>query len=240
MPYRRKKLTFAISSLDEFLSKSFKSLMRYRRNHSNNIIIIIIIIIIYTVCSVPQGSVLGPLLFIVYTADLADIVEKQGVSLHAFIDDTQVYLHFVAPIRRQLPPNWNDALQMSATGCQQTDWSSIRTRLSYSGSDRDTAFPARLLSSSTATRPDSIAARDHVRLLGVTLSSCLSLDRYVSTVSAFGFWLRQLRRYRRSLDTESAVTLVHAFVTSRIDYCKVCGRIFAASRVSRSSSFLEC
>ena len=33
--------------------------------------------------------------------------------------------------------------------------------------------------------------------------------------------MRQLQRVRRSLDTESAATLVHAFVTSRIDYCYV-------------------
>ena len=33
------------------------------------------------------------------------------------------------------------------------------------------------------------------------------------------YWLRQLRRTRRSLDQESAATLVHAFVTSRVDYC---------------------
>ena len=32
------------------------------------------------------------------------------------------------------------------------------------------------------------------------------------------FQLHQLRRVRRSLDRDSAATLVHAFVTSRIDY----------------------
>ena len=33
--------------------------------------------------------------------------------------------------------------------------------------------------------------------------------------------MRQLRRVRRSLDTQTAATLVHAFVTHRIDYCNV-------------------
>ena len=59
-----------------------------------------------------------------------------------------------------------------------------------------------------------------VRLLGVTISSDLSLQRHVSNVSATSFyWLRQLRRVRRSLDSESAATFVHAFVTSRVDQC---------------------
>ena len=33
------------------------------------------------------------------------------------------------------------------------------------------------------------------------------------------FQLRQLRRVRRSLDADTAATLIQAFVTSRIDYC---------------------
>jgi len=67
---------------------------------------------------------------------------------------------------------------------------------------------------------DSTEARDHVRLLGVTLSSDLSLDRYATIVSATSFyWLLQLRRSPRSLYTVSATTLVHAFVSSRVDHC---------------------
>jgi len=33
------------------------------------------------------------------------------------------------------------------------------------------------------------------------------------------FWLRQLRRVQRSLNVESVKTLVHAVVTTRLDYC---------------------
>jgi len=52
------------------------------------------------------------------------------------------------------------------------------------------------------------------------LSSDCSLDQHVSIVSVSCFhWLHQLRRSRRSVDAEPAVTLIHAFVASRIDYC---------------------
>jgi len=67
---------------------------------------------------------------------------------------------------------------------------------------------------------DTVTASDYVRVLGVTFSSDLTLEKPVSKTCAAGFyWLRQLRRIRRSLDEESAATLVHAFMTSRIDYC---------------------
>ena len=37
------------------------------------------------------------------------------------------------------------------------------------------------------------------------------------------FWLRQLRRVRRSLNDESVKTLFHGFVTARVDYCNMVG-----------------
>jgi len=42
----------------------------------------------WIVCSVPQGSVLGPQLFIMYAADLADNVKEHKVNLHGCADDT--------------------------------------------------------------------------------------------------------------------------------------------------------
>ena len=45
--------------------------------------------IVYILCSVLQGSVLGPRLFILYYADLEDIANEHCVTLHSFADDTQ-------------------------------------------------------------------------------------------------------------------------------------------------------
>jgi len=49
--------------------------------------------VVQWVCySILQGSDLGSLLFILYTADLSTVVASHGLTLHYYADDCQLYL----------------------------------------------------------------------------------------------------------------------------------------------------
>jgi len=133
--------------------------------------------VVYVTCSVPQGSVLGPLFFILYMADLADRVAKYVVSLHSYADDTQLYLHLC---RNEIASSV-DKLElyvldighwMSANRLKNAN----KTELLFASSSHSCATLSHIRHPVLQLGTDTAVASSHVCLLGVDISSDLSLD----------------------------------------------------------------
>jgi len=133
--------------------------------------------------------VLGPLFFILYMADLADRVVKYGVSLHAYADDTQLYLHF----RSDEMASSADLLERCVLdighwmSANRLKLNADKTELLFAPSSH---FCAALKGSYPTLKLGTVTAvtSSHVRLLGVDILLDLSVDRHVSRVCAGCFY----------------------------------------------------
>ncbi len=67
---------------------------------------------------------------------------------------------------------------------------------------------------------DKIPVSDKSNNLGVIFDAGMTMKPHINNVCKSGYYhLRNISRIRKCLTKDSCVTLVHAFVTSRLDYC---------------------
>jgi hypothetical protein len=169
---------------------------------------------------VPQGSVLGPVLFVLYTAPLADIMTTHSVLHHSYADDTQ--------LQKSADPKGFDTLVNSMQECIRDvkSWMTFnKLRLNDEKTEVMVVSSPRI--STSLQLPDSITIgnatvpySDSVKNLGVTLDSHLTMHAQIlSIVRAVNYELRRIGSIRHYLSEQATQTLVSAFILSRLDYC---------------------
>ena len=162
--------------------------------------------------------VLGSLLYVLFTAKIPQIIRSSGLSAHQYADDVQV-------CRAAGAVDAMDRLQTVLDDLHQWMQSNRsklnpdKTQFIWLGNHCQLQkIDHQLLSA----RFPEVVFQDLVTDLGVTLDRELTMSTHVGNTINSGFYhLCQLRLIRRHLTDETAATLVHAFVLTRIDYCKI-------------------
>ena len=170
-------------------------------------------------CGVPQGSVLGPLLFLIYVSDIPRIMRGFNFEVHQFADDIIIYGSCVPSSLNELSENLSSCID-SVNECLKSN----RLLLNASKSKVMWCFSSRS-KFSVPSVPIRVCNQmltpvKHIRYLGLVIDSELNFQSHIThSVSSCFSTLRRIRSIRHLLTFAAARTLVSSLVLPRVDYC---------------------
>ena len=167
---------------------------------------------------VPQGTVLGPILFNIYTIELSNILKRHEVGFKIYADDTQFYFAIsttrdteekISRIMADVK-NWmeNKRLKLNDDKTESMLFGTSSSMEEYKQFQNIKIGEA------------NIEMVSVIKNLGVSIDNNLTMkNQILNTVKVCNHNLRNIAFIRKYLNEDSAKILVMNHVISRLDYC---------------------
>ena len=170
----------------------------------------------------PQGSVLGPKYYVMYTKPVCAICRKYGLDNHFYADDSQLYV--------SLKPKDSDSKSEALSrieSCLNDTISWMNENILKLNADKTEVMlfsskqnQRHVESISIMVGESEICPAVSVRNLGAYFTPHMDMEKHVSNLCRSAYiQLRNIGRIRKFLTVDATRTLVNSLVTSKLDYC---------------------
>ena len=169
---------------------------------------------------VPQGSVLGPLIFTMYVKPLCNILTKHNMHFYAYADDTQVYTDCayddVSSATKKLESCLIEVKKwMTENKLKINDDKTEIILFGHPHAMRQICKPIIV-----NVNGHDISATNKVKNLGVILDETLSMTHQISSLSGSAYHhIRNISFIRNYITKDITKKLMTSLVLSRLDYC---------------------
>ena len=165
---------------------------------------------------VPQGSLLGPMLFSLYVAPLEDVIAQHGCKTVIFADDTQLYISCESSDSVSIIEKCVDEIGK---------WMAVNFLSLNESKTELVCFESRFKRTISMYNHihvgDSTIVKAHtVRNLGVMFDENATMACQVANIcrsTSYSLW--RIGKIRHLLDQKTAEALIHALISSKLDYC---------------------
>ena len=173
---------------------------------------------------VPQGSVLGPLLFILYIGDLPAIASSSDVLFQSYADDSHLYAGFHPLVNFSATKEKMKACIEKFEMWMKSNYLKMninKTEVLFIAKPQDHSLFTNL-SVSIGDKCYVSSSQCNVTSLGCQISSSMSVKPTVSEiVKTCSYHLKRLSTFCYKLSEKHKLLLIKSFILNKIDYCSI-------------------